>query len=579
MADLLPSSSQTPGQPGKKDLPMEARLLIAFLLMGLVLYLTPYFYKPAAPVPPAKAPAAAAVKPAGEAAKAAAPEASAAPAAGVENPGKLMAAREQEFVVDTDLYRIQLSNRGAVVKSWLLKKYKDGQGKPLELVNQAALTKVAGPFSLATKDDQTAGLLNFAYYVGKPSADERGITYEFSDGKTFCRKTFQFPKVGYLWQFSSEVTQNNLPVAHRFVWRGGFGDGGVLNREQVQKAVYYDVPDSKLRKNVAKDAKDGAMIASGNYSFAGLDDLFFAFVILPRDNVSTQVVTVKDEVPAVAGGKEEMHVGVEVGGDSINKYSVFVGPKDVDIVKRVDPKLAQLTDWGWFWFVAQPLFQALHFLNDQFVHNYGWSIVLITVIINILLLPLRLSSMKSARKMQALQPQIAAINAKYKDLSLRDPRKAEQNQEVMDLYKKHGANPLGGCLPLLIQLPILYGFYTVLTVTIEMRGAQWLWVTDLSQPETLALHVLPLIMIVTQFIMQKITPNPTMDPSQARMMQFMPLMFGFFFYNLSSGLVLYYLTGNLVGIVQQQLINKFTPAPAPAVIDMPKSQKKRASKR
>ncbi len=197
------------------------------------------------------------------------------------------------------------------------------------------------------------------------------------------------------------------------------------------------------------------------------------------------------------------------------------------------------------------------------LHNYGWSIVVITIVINILLLPLRFTSMKSAKKMQALQPQIKAINAKYKDVGMRDPRKAEQNQEVMALYKKHGVNPMGGCLPMLIQLPILYAFYKVLNVTVELRGASWLWVPDLSQPESLPIHLLPLIMIVSQFWMQKMTPNPGADPSQAKMMRFMPLLFGCFFYNMSSGLVLYWLTGNLVGILQQWLMNRSTPAPAP----------------
>ena len=577
MADLLPTSPNPPGVPGKKELSMEMRLLIAFLLMGLVLFVTPNFNNTPPPAKPVAAPVKAVQtqtpKPA-EAPAVVPPPASSPDMP--DMPGKLSADKEQEFTVDTDLYRIRFTNRGALVKSWLLKKYKDHAGNPVELVNQAALARVPGPFSLAMKDDKTASLLNFAYFVQRPTEDSLGVDYEFSDGRTLCRKSFKFTKDGYLSQFNSEVTQNGVPMAHLVAWRGGFGDPTVPNREQVQKAVYYDVPAAKLFKKVAKDAKDGAIMASGNYSFAGLDDLFFAFVVLPKDNISTQLSTVRDEVPVNSSGKDEPHVGVEVGGDSQNRFAMYVGPKDVDIVRKVDPKLQQLIDWGWFWFIAQPLFQALHFLNDQFVHNYGWSIVLITVVINLLLLPLRLTSMKSARKMQALAPQIAVINAKYKNLSLRDPKKAEQNQEVMDLYKKHGANPLGGCLPMVIQLPILYAFYTVLTVTIEMRGATWLWVTDLSQAETLAIHVLPIVMILTQFVMQRITPNPTMDPSQARMMQFMPLMFGFFFYSQSSGLVLYWLTGNLVGILQQFVINKYTPAP---VIEDVKTQQKKLLKR
>ncbi|MGI8744774.1 MAG: membrane protein insertase YidC [Bryobacteraceae bacterium] len=566
------SPSGTPGP--KKPLSMETRLLLAFLLMGLVLFVTPYLYKP--PVGPKRTEPAPTAKQAAQVAQKA-PEAvtKTPPGTPLEMPGQIAASAEREFVIDTDLYRIKLANRGAVVRSWELKKFKDHTGKPLQLVNTGALSKVPPPFSVSMPDDKTAVLLNYALFVEKRHPDGLGVDYEFSDGKTVCRKSFQFGQNSYMSQFTSEVTQNGTPVRHLIEWRGGFGDPTVLNRVSAQHSVYYDVSQSKLLTKDAKSAKDGAVTATGNYSFAGLDDTFFAFVLLPN-NASTEVRTVRDEAQSAPTGKEEPHVGVEIGGDSQNKFDAFVGPKDVDILKHVDPKLQQLIDWGWFWFVAQPLFAALHYINDHIMHNYGWSIVLITIIINLLLLPLRFTSLKSARKMQALQPQIAAINAKYKNLSLRDPKKAEQNQEVMDLYKKHGANPLGGCLPMVIQLPILYGFYKVLSVTIEMRNAPWLWVADLSQPEQLPLHLLPIIMIITQFIMQKMTPNPSMDPAQAKMMQFMPLMFGFFFYNMSSGLVLYWLTGNLVGILQQYLINKYTPAP---VIATPKPALKKAIKR
>jgi YidC/Oxa1 family membrane protein insertase len=156
---------------------------------------------------------------------------------------------------------------------------------------------------------------------------------------------------------------------------------------------------------------------------------------------------------------------------------------------------------------------------------------------------------------------------------MRDPKKAEQNQEVMDFYKKEGVNPMGGCLPMVVQLPLIYALYKVFNVTIEMRGAHWLWITDLSQPEQLPIHILPLIMIVSQFVMQQMTPNPGMDPSQAKMMKFMPLMFGFLFYNFSSGLVLYWLTSNLVQIGQQWMVNRMMPAPPPPPAPAPVKKK------
>ena len=579
MADIenIPIKPGDPIQPGgkpgkKKELSMEMRLLLAFLLMGLVLFLTPYIYKaPPPPKKPVMPPVAAQVaeekKPA-----AAAAAAQAAPAEPV--PGQIQSSAEQEFIIDTQFYRIRFTNHGAAVTSWVLKKYLDHAGKPLELVNAAALGKVPPPFSLSLKDQQAAGALNSGLYSAKPTEDGLGIEYEFSNGKNYARKSFRFSKNSYLSQIATEVKQNGVPTQHLIEWRGGFGDATVLNRVGEQHAVHYDLSQGKLIVKDAKAAKDGPVDFAGNYSFAGLDDRFFAFVLLPQDNTSTQVEVVKDDVPAAPGGKDEQRVGVLLGGDSLNRFAMFVGPKDVDLLRNVDPKLQQLIDWGWFGIIAKPIFLALHWLNDNWLHNYGWSIVVITVIINLVLLPLRFTSMKSQRKMQKLQPQIAAINAKYKGLSLRDPKKAQQNAEIMELYKKEGANPMSGCLPMFVQIPILYAFYKVLTVTIELRGAHWLWVTDLSQPEQLAIHILPIVMVITQFIQQQMTPNPGVDPSQAKMMKFMPLMFGFFFYSMSSGLVLYWLTSNLVGILQQWLVNRHMPMPPPPEVPRIAAKKK-----
>jgi YidC/Oxa1 family membrane protein insertase len=566
-----------PNKSGKKELTMEQRLLLAFVLMGLVLFLTPYFYKPP-PTPPKTT-----TPPAGQAAQsaqstqsatktAAVPEAGKpAPQSAQAMPGQIVGTSEQQFEVDTDIYHITLSNRGATVRSWVLKKYHDHAGKPLELLNPAGYSTVAPPFALSLKDDKVANVLNYGLYVAKPLANGLGIEYEFSDGKNYAKKTFQFSQRGYLSQISTDVTVNGVPTDNLIEWRGGFGDATVLNRVAEQHAAYFDPHESgmagltqgKLYNKDAKSVKDGPVTVTGDYSFAGLDDRFFAAVFLPKDNTQIKVETIKDDVPPGPAGKDEMRVGVEVGGDSLNHFALFVGPKDIDLLRRVDPKLQQLIDWGWFGVIAKPLFLAMHWLNDNFVHNYGWSIVLITIAINVVLLPLRVKSMKSQRKMQALQPKLAAINAKYKGLSMRDPKKAEQNQEVMDFYKKEGVNPMGGCLPMVVQLPLIYALYKVFNVTIEMRGAHWLWITDLSQPEQLPIHILPLIMIVSQFVMQQMTPNPGMDPSQAKMMKFMPLMFGFLFYNFSSGLVLYWLTSNLVQIGQQWMVNRMMPAPPP----------------
>ncbi|MEI9973419.1 MAG: YidC/Oxa1 family insertase periplasmic-domain containing protein [Ignavibacteriota bacterium] len=234
---------------------------------------------------------------------------------------------------------------------------------------------------------------------------------------------------------------------------------------------------------------------------------------------------------------------------AVNHFRLFVGPKDYDLLKRVDPKLEQLVNFGWMGILAKPLFLVVNWFNDNVVHNFGWAIVLVTIVINMALIPLKLSNMKSMRKMQALKPQVDAINAKYKSIKMTDPRKAEQNQEVMDLYKKYNVNPMGGCVPMLIQIPFFFAFYTVFRVSVEMRGANWLWIHDLSQAETI-----PHSHSADPHDRQPVLYAEHDSASECRpfaaeeMRSSCPLIFGFMFYQFPSGLVLYYLTSNLVGM-------------------------------
>ncbi len=566
----------------KQEPRMELRLLVAFLVMGAVLYLTPLIYKryaaPAAPVKPAPA----AQEAAQTAPKVPPVEDTAAEAAEPAKPAaQVSAPSQQTYTVDTDLYRIVFSNEGANVRSWVLKKYADAAGKPLELVAPGS-AQSAYPFSLAFPGQKPRADLNKALFVLKTLPD--GIEYEYSDGDIYARKTVRFERNGYLSQVSTEVTQGGKPVPHLIEWRGGFGDQAIQNAAGQQRTLFYDLSSSKLITKDPKAAKDGPVTDSGSYSFAGLEDNYFAAVFLPSANGHVfEIRTVADNVPAATDKTPQPHVGAEVGGAGLNQFAMYVGPKDLDILKKIDPRLEQLVDFGFWSWIAKPLFIVLNWLNDNFVHNYGWAIVLVTVLLNFVILPLRLSSMKSMKRMQNLKPQIDAINAKYKNVGLRDPKKADQNAEIMDLYKRHGVNPMGGCLPMVLQIPVFFAFYKVLTVSIEMRGAHWLWVTDLSQPETIPIRILPLVMIVAQFVMQKMTPTPSADPNQQRMMMFLPVVFGVMFYGASSGLVLYWLTSNLVGIVQQYFINKGIGTPAAATAGaaaaVPAAGKKRSGSR
>jgi YidC/Oxa1 family membrane protein insertase len=551
-----------------KELTTETRLLLAFVLVGIVLVGWNYIYKPAV-TPPVTVPAPTTQTPV-EAPKPEPPT----PAIKIEVPGQIQESQAQDFIIETDLYRVRFSNQGATVLSWILKAYKDGNGKPLDLVNTRALQKVPAPFAVAFRNQAPPNDPNKGLFRVERSGD-LGVTFEYSDGRTATKKTFQFMPKSYLVEITSQVVDNGVLLPHELTWRGGFGDQTIVNPASVEGTLYYDEANSKLVKTAVKAADKGPVTTSGQYSFAGIEDKYFAAVVLPTASGGLGTTTYSDPIPG-ATGADEKRIGTGVGGSGLNSFNLFIGPKDSDLLKSVNPKLDTLIDWGtWFGFIAKPLFFVLTWTAKHVTgENFGWAIVAVTIGINMVLFPLRFTSMRSSKKMQALQPQIQAINAKYKDMPMRDPRKQEQQAEMMDLYKKHGVNPVGGCIPMVIQLPFLIAYYTVLGVAIEMRGAHWLWVHDLSQAETLAIRVLPVLLVITQFLQQKMTPSPGMDPAQQKMMMFMPLVLGYMFYYQSAGLVLYWLTGGLVGVIQQWLLNRGTPAPEVIVPSPPAKKKK-----
>jgi len=573
MAESVNGGSKTPAQP-PKEMSMEVRLLIAFLLMGAVMFLTPYFFKSQAPPPvkkdaagqtasqsPSAVPTAPDGKPTAEATAPPSPAAEAAEAAAETVPlpvGATPQKAEPVFVIETDLYKIAVSNQGGTVRSWQLKKTNGNDLKTLDLVNSAA--GMDFPYSLYFPNQKPLVNVNFTWYKQTAEPDGLGVTYEFSDGHVSVRKVFRFRKASYLSMVSTEVTLDGKPLPHMIQWRGGFGDLTIASPTGDQRTLYFDVTANKLVEQSPKSASKGPLSAGGNYSFAGIADKYFAAVFLAEGNSGMQTVTFGDTVKTAHEQTPAALSGVAISDGPANRFDVFVGPKDIDLLKKINPKLESVVDFGWMAFLAKPLFLIVNYVNDHLVRNFGWAIVLVTVAINFILFPLKLSNMKSMKKMQALKPQIDAINAKFKNIGLRDPKKGEQNEEVMALYKKHGVNPMGGCLPMLLQMPFFFAFYKVFTVSVEMRGAPWLWVPDLSQAEPWEIKILPLVMIASQFIMQKMTPQAAGDPTQQKMMMFMPLVFGFMFYNFPSGLVLYYLTSNLVSMGQQWFFNRTSMA-------------------
>jgi YidC/Oxa1 family membrane protein insertase len=239
------------------------------------------------------------------------------------------------------------------------------------------------------------------------------------------------------------------------------------------------------------------------------------------------------------------------GGES--DLPIFIGPKDFDLLRAVHPDLVRAVDFGFLSVIVVPLHQTLKWLHG-YVGNWGWSIILLTVLINVLIFPLRHKSVVSMRKMQELQPEMKAIQARYANLKATDPGKQKMNQEVMELYRKHGANPASGCLPMLATMPILISFYRLLSVAIELRGAPFmLWITDLSVRDPL--YVTPVVMGATMVFQQKLSPTSA-EPMQQKMMMLMPVVFTFMFLYAPSGLVVYWLTSNVIGIGQQVLTNR-----------------------
>ena len=479
---------------------------------------------------------------------------------------------EVETVVENDLYRIVFTNKGGQAKSWVLKKFKDEKGQPLDLVNSSD-TQYGFPLGLFTYDDKLRDQLNSALYVasGQGNITAPGeLTYEYSENGLTVRKTFRFADT-YVLGVEVSVTQNGKAVEAYPAWPAGFGDQ-ITGPAYAASRVEYEA-EGKVSRLEAKKISGGNTYR-GPLSWAGVQDQYFAAIFLPdlpRDaamvTLHHQITVPKDPAKPDPNSVNTYQVlGAAVGdANGTTNERLFVGPKSVDVLESVQartddgkpggPDLRHVVDFGYFSFFARPLFQWLKWTYNHMVHNWGWSIIILTVIINIALLPLRITSQKSALKMQKLQPQMKAIQERYKKLPMRDPRRAEMNAEISALYKKEGVNPAGGCLPLLIQLPFLWAFYSMLGNAIELRHAQFLWIHDLSSPDKL--YILPVLIVFSTFYMQKLTPSAGMDPAQQRMMTLMmPVMLGFFSWSLPSGLSLYWTMGNVIAIIQQSIMNR-----------------------
>jgi len=572
-----------------KEMSDMTRVVIASALSLAVIVAWTLVYRgsqPATPAAPAASPGAAATAaPTAGASGSGLPAATAVTAAVPAS--SIGDSAEKTIVIESDLYRVVLSNRGAVVRSWQLKKYSDA-GKPprqLDLVHSDAAQQASNwPFSLQLSDAQIEQTVNRALYQTDAATSAETslrapakIEFRWSDGQTVVTKRLSFDD-SYMVGVQTLVQRDGQTVPHRLAWRGGFGDLAVSPAERLANAFTGAAGSIKVTAPGSLGVEDqGSTPADipGTFDVVGIEDHYFVAAFMPLEPATGQplpaVMTLSGRQFARTvqlNGDTQQEVLPEIAAGTTTPgpqdMRVFVGPKDLDVLKSVRPPLDSLVQFGWFGFIAAPLFYALRWMHT-YIPNYGWAIVLLTVAINTLLYPLTLKSWRSMQKMQKAAPEIKQIQDRYKKYAMRDPRKQEMNKEVMAVYAREGISPMGSCLPMVAQMPIWFGINRMLTVAIELRHAPWIgWITDLAARDPY--YVMPVLMAVVMYVQQKMTPMTASDPAQQRMMNLMPLMMGgmFIFLPLSSGLVLYILTSNVIGVAQRWHLNRTVPAKAPA---------------
>ena len=480
-----------------------------------------------------------------------------------------------ETVLENEYARITFTNQGALVKSWILKKYHDAKGKPLDLVSDASAPALGYPLSFFAYDKDLEKKLNEALYVMTvtgPASAPQAITFEYSDGDISVRKTVR-PEKMYVIDVDTQVTRGGHGVTALLQWPVGLGDQASLGSFS-QGRIDWDQNGTIERKSPTsgnfitgrKWIANGQTI-NGPFDWVAIVDQYFTMALMPDSPSGTTLVTLHNQVevprnPATPNVKDKVSVlGVAFGhNNGATHQRIFAGPKAVDLLEATQahaggPDLRGILDFGTFGFISKPLFLWLKWTHEHWIPNWGWAIAFLTLVITMALLPLRVSSMKSSLKMAKIQPQIKAITEKYKRYSITDPRRADMQKEMSELYKREGVNPVGGCFPMLLQMPFLFAFYSMLGNAIELRQADFYWIKDLSAPDPL--HVLPILIVITMFLTQRSTPQTGMDPAQQKMMNLMgPLMIGFISWSVAAGLCVYWAISNLLGFVQQYFINR-----------------------
>jgi YidC/Oxa1 family membrane protein insertase len=480
----------------------------------------------------------------------------------------------KQVTVDTDLYTATLSEDGGTVISFVLKNYKethDAESLGMQLVKTDATQGFPLQFSWGSAVPgrilYTSDVSNVSLSKGRDKG-QLVLTADAGNGLTVVR-TYSFNNDTYLMDLSVKVINGSgsilqgIPQISQVNTRFETSISPAKRFLFVGPAVYLN---EDLNEVKAGDFEDGPMVLQGAIDWAGYESNYFLCAVVPTDGNGTSFTMEGTEDLArtqLAGNLDTLEAGME----KEYNYHIFYGPKKLKMLKESGYNLERSINFGWFDVIAKPALWLLNTFNGV-VHNYGIAIILVTVLFKAAFWPISQKGMKSMKNMQKLQPKMAKLKEKYKG----DPTK--MNQEVMSLYKTYKVNPLGGCLPMVLQIPVFFSLYKVLLLSIELRHAPFmLWITDLSAPDRLyigfdlpylgGLPVLTLLMGASMFFQQKLTPT-TADPTQAKIMMFLPVVFTFMFLNFASGLVLYWFVNNLLSILQQVMINRDKKKPVAA---------------
>ncbi len=535
---------------------MEKRLLLAAALSLGVLILwewlvpkPPRPVAPARPVPTASAEIAPLPSPAAPGAAAAAAAASVAPL-----PPPVSGTTPESITLENSWIRVRVSNRAAVIESFVLLHHTDDEGHPLELVRQLP-APAQKPLALAFPSDPAATQRLAGALFAVERLGPRGVRLRYADDRLAVSKELRLGD-GYLCDVDVAVR------GPAYVLSAGTGlrnpTAQELSSRYVMPATAVARTPGGFERVAASKLEKPRTWPLDEHGFAGVEDNYFLAVLIPRGPATAQATPVAVKDPA---GKPAPTVAVGVTGSGHLSARAYFGPKDVSILESLNLGLEKTVDFGWYGILARPILWLLR-RADAWLGNYGLAILLVTLLIRVLLFPLMYRSYASMKKMQKLAPKMNAIKDKYKKAKSDAAQRAKMNEELMKLYQAEGYNPMSGCLPLLLQLPILVAFYNVLRFAVELRHAPFvLWIKDLSAVDHT--YVLLILMIVSMYAQQAMTPS-TADPAQKKIFMFMPLIWGVLFKDMPSGLVLYWLFSNVLTVVQQMIINRLGDKNEPA---------------